>query len=126
MARQWSVAPPATGEGPEADLRALRKDELHARLTFQPYVETYEKLLTYFRTGLDYRARACIVIPNLEMEKLFNENRMLVTRICEENMHTIVHHYSHGEDYRGSMAWELLFDLFLHCRQKFAEITFRN
>ncbi|KAJ1467145.1 hypothetical protein T484DRAFT_1756081 [Baffinella frigidus] len=91
-------------------------------VTFQPYVDVYDKIKKYYNTGVEFRESTGYKPLSEEQKVLFYENRMLVTRLCEEQMHTIQHHFSHGQDYPGSMAWELLFDMFFNVRQTFAQM----
>jgi hypothetical protein len=61
-------------------------------------------------------------IPLEEQVKYFYENRMLLIRICEEQLHLIQRHSDHEGDFAGSKAWELLFEVFRFHRQSFAEM----
>ncbi|KAJ1471124.1 hypothetical protein T484DRAFT_1845232 [Baffinella frigidus] len=60
---------------------------------------------------------------NAQHKADFDENRMLLMCLCEEQMHLVQHHSHLEGDFRGSRAWELLFGMFMFHRQMFAEMT---
>jgi len=91
-------------------------------LTVQPYVKVYNDVVAYRARGIRY-ADAARHKKTPKQEALFSENRMLAMRACEEQMHLITRHFTYGLDFPNSLAWEVLFNMFLHERQAFAEMT---
>ena len=100
---------------PEAD---GAKNEAHARLLFEPYVILHSRLAKYKRTELDPGKN----IPFAKQVARFYENRMLLLRLCEEQLHLIQRNSDREGDCKGSKAWELLFEVFRFHRQSFAEM----
>ena len=92
-----------------------------SKATFHPYVQMYTRVDSYFTKGVEYRNshEKDEIWDNVD---LFYENRMLAMRICEEQMHLIERHQGYLKDYPGSVSWQLLFDMFLYQRQRFAEL----
>ena len=108
----------------------LSKEKHRAMLTFQLYVQVYEKLFKYYKAGSDNPRKQSgavhIQTPASEtstQQDLFHENRMLAMRICEDQMHIVQRHAVMDGEYKNSRAWELLFTLFIHQRHLFAEMN---
>ena len=102
-----------------------QENDRKALLTFQPYVLVYNKIKQYHERCEKFKGGRTVHELGLtpERQTLFYENRMLAMRVCEEQMHFVQRHGNHGEDYNGSLAWNLLFDMFLYQRQLFAEMS---
>ena len=94
------------------------KDEAHARLVFQPYLRLHSQLAGYKLKEIATHKK----IPFADQVTNFYENRMLLIRICEEQLHLIQRNSDHKGDFEGSAAWELLFEVFRFHRQSFAEM----
>jgi len=101
----------------EADIQAELASEPHARLVFQPYVRIHSQLAAY-----QLKASTTNKLPLEKQVTNFYENRMLLIRLCEEQLHLIHRHSDREEDFGGSKAWDLLFELFRFHRQSFAEL----
>jgi hypothetical protein len=94
--------------------KSPEKDEHIAKLTFRLYVDVYSQISSYYDAGS--------ANPNKKSGQNFHENRMLVMRICEEQMHLVQRHRGMDNEYTHSRAWELLFSMFMHQQQLFAEL----
>jgi hypothetical protein len=110
--------------------RNASKDEHIAVLTFQLYVDVYRRLSKYYEAGLE-NPRTQTATVNIQTRTSadaathtdsFYENRMLAMRICEDQMHLVERHGGTDGEYKNSRSWELLFNLFMHQRQLFAEL----
>jgi hypothetical protein len=99
----------------------LDTDKFKSTAVFQPYVQMYNKIKTYFKNGVEHCAQQRNQHTEEEI-KYFYENRMLTMRICEEQMHLIQRHQMYIKDFPESQAWDLLFDMFMYQRQLFAEL----
>ena len=101
----------------EANRPAERASESHARLVFQPYVRLHSQVEEYQLEKI-----AIQKIPFEKQVANFYETRMLLIRICEEQLHLIQRHSDCEGDFEGSKAWQLLFKKFRSHRQSFAEM----
>ena len=98
-----------------------------AFLTFTPFIRVFRKIQKYYERSNEISGRRTkqelSLAMNKEQQQLFTENRMLVMRICEEQMIILERHQHHGEDFQNSLAWEVLFLTFCQMRQKFAQLN---
>jgi hypothetical protein len=98
-----------------------------AFLTFTPFVVVFNKIQKYFESCNQFTGRRTAKELGLQLDQktktLFFENRMLVMKICEEQMHIVERHMNTGADYQSSLAWQTLFLVFCQLRQKFAEMN---
>jgi hypothetical protein len=118
---------------------------------FLPHIEIYKRLKIFKDAGEDYRRNAQNVhVPSPEpvndnnasaedgmpsvsavteqseeqQRVTFCENRMLVMRICEEQMHIMERGYNKDKEFYQSFTWKILMYMFMEMRQFFAHQRF--
>lgn len=94
----------------------LEQSEEYAFLVFKPYVTLHYRIAHFIQIEPALQASYPKQVGH------FWENRMLLMRICEEQLHLIERHSDKDGDFKGSKSWELLFDTFIFHRQVLAEM----
>jgi hypothetical protein len=103
--------------------------ENQARMIFWPYVDIHDRLDEYRKRP----SQTTVLVSKWGLKPLrhdvkhcykndFEENRMLLMCICEEQLHLIQTHSQQYGVLRGCKSWELLFNIFIFHRQTFAEM----
>ena len=91
-------------------------DEDYAFIVFEPYVALHYRIAHFIQIEPAPHSSYTTQVEH------FWENRMLLMRICEEQLHLIERHSDKNGDFKGSKSWELLFDTFVFHRQVLAEM----
>jgi hypothetical protein len=120
--------PLRTEEEKTPDEITFDKDEHIAAMTFALYVNVYNRLSKYYEDGLT-NPQKHVAVSNADTDRsksqvplqLFFENRMLAMHVCEEQMHLVQRHQENKDIYNHGKSWELLFYMFMHQHQLFAE-----